>query len=740
VAETEADLAATRSRIAALEAATGGADDGLARAARARGATLLGEGLEVDPKFRQAVSAALGAAASAYLVNQDAVPALAGRRGTLAVSVARAKSAGTAAEAAISAARAAGGGPLADGIRRDPQNEVSRLLERVVWVPDLAAALSVRGLLPTGWRAVALTGEVISDDGIVALSSGESVLERRAERDALVRQAAELEQRLVEERAALDAARAAAEKTGTAAQEATRAHDSARHEQRRLDEQERTTQRRAEQLLREHDWESAQVERLSTDLAGVESLVAQLSADVDRLQPAASAQVGKQQQQAADAARRAELRGRRDELRRSRDQQLAQIRAAEDVRRTAEIRRGIDETRLRELESQIASSSDRGLGLARQRDELGRRVAAVEAAVTTAGQALDALLNAGADERARLVAAERAAVDARERLRLAESASRDGEMSAMQARLQLEQTREQLLVELATIGADGSRVLRAAAGWPQDAISAEGADEANAAQEIETLLAQVVATWQSDRGADEQAPSSGRLASLRRRFNELGAGNPFAVEEYAELRERLETLEAQRVDMENAIANTRELIASLSTLINDQFRSTFAALEGAFERRFHELFGGGDAELSLTQPDDLSATGIEIHARPPGKKRQPLSMLSGGERALTAVSLLLAMLEVRPVPFCVLDEVDAALDEANVGRFSKALRGLSDQTQFIVITHNRGTIEGADALYGVTLGDDAVSRVVSLRLPSAASNGNGHGAEIDDELAEAALA
>ena len=181
--------------------------------------------------------------------------------------------------------------------------------------------------------------------------------------------------------------------------------------------------------------------------------------------------------------------------------------------------------------------------------------------------------------------------------------------------------------------------------------------------------------------------------------------------------------------------STRELIASLSALISEQFRSTFAALEDAFARRFHELFGGGDAQLSLTTPDDLSSTGVEIHARPPGKKRQPLSMLSGGERALTAVSLLLAMLEVRPVPFCVLDEVDAALDEANVTRFSKALRGLAEQTQFIVITHNRGTIEGADALYGVTIGDDAVSRVVSLRLPKAETNGDGP-AEL---IAEAAL-
>jgi len=154
-------------------------------------------------------------------------------------------------------------------------------------------------------------------------------------------------------------------------------------------------------------------------------------------------------------------------------------------------------------------------------------------------------------------------------------------------------------------------------------------------------------------------------------------------------------------------------------MIADQFRSTFRALEAAFEERFEQLFGGGFARLSLTDPADLGSTGIEIIARPPGKKAQPLAMLSGGERALTAVALLFAMLQVRPVPFCVLDEVDAALDEANVTRFTDALRELAARTQFVVITHNRGTIETADALYGVTVGDDSVSRVVSLRLEEA---------------------
>ena len=217
-----------------------------------------------------------------------------------------------------------------------------------------------------------------------------------------------------------------------------------------------------------------------------------------------------------------------------------------------------------------------------------------------------------------------------------------------------------------------------------------------------------------------EPPPPGRLASLRRRFHDLGAVNPFAAEEYAEVRARLDGLEAQRTDLEAAIEHTRDLIRELGTMIGDQFRRTFDALASAFDARFQQLFGGGYARLALTDPEDLAATGVEIMARPPGKKAQALAMLSGGERALTAVALLFAMLEIRPVPFCVLDEVDAALDEANIGRFADALRGLAHMTQFVVITHNRGTIEVADALYGVTVGEDSVSRVISLRLEDAA--------------------
>jgi chromosome segregation protein len=301
-----------------------------------------------------------------------------------------------------------------------------------------------------------------------------------------------------------------------------------------------------------------------------------------------------------------------------------------------------------------------------------------------------------------------------------------------------------VLVELAGIGAVGIRALRAAAiDLPDVADGPSGAgDRAEdlgdgpegdvESAELEALLPHVVPAWEAARPTSDP-PTPGRLASLRRRFHELGAANPFAVEEYAELRERVESLEAQGNDLRAAIVRTRTLIDELSTLIADQFQATFRALESAFDARFKQLFGGGFARLELTDPGDLASTGVEIVARPPGKKAQALAMLSGGERALTAVALLFAMLEVRPVPFCVLDEVDAALDEANVGRFSEALRGLAAATQFIVITHNRGTIEAADALYGVTVGDDSVSRVISLRLDeataiAATAAGNGAGA------------
>jgi len=158
------------------------------------------------------------------------------------------------------------------------------------------------------------------------------------------------------------------------------------------------------------------------------------------------------------------------------------------------------------------------------------------------------------------------------------------------------------------------------------------------------------------------------------------------------------------------------VIAELDEVLRREFHTTFKEVAARLKENFGRLFGGGSARLTLTDPDDISITGIEISAQPPGKRPQTLALLSGGERALTAVSLIFSILEVNPPPFCILEEVDAMLDEANVGRFRQALEALNRRTQFIVITHNRGTIQAANTIYGVSMGDDSVSQVVSLRL------------------------
>lgn len=147
-----------------------------------------------------------------------------------------------------------------------------------------------------------------------------------------------------------------------------------------------------------------------------------------------------------------------------------------------------------------------------------------------------------------------------------------------------------------------------------------------------------------------------------------------------------------------------------------RFSETFYAIREQFKLVFRELFGGGQADLVLIDPQNLLETGIEIVAQPPGKKLQNLSLLSGGERALTAIALLFSILNIRPVPFCILDEVEAALDEANVVRYSQYLKRFSRDTQFIVITHRKGTMEGADVLYGITMQESGVSKLVSVKL------------------------
>ena len=200
------------------------------------------------------------------------------------------------------------------------------------------------------------------------------------------------------------------------------------------------------------------------------------------------------------------------------------------------------------------------------------------------------------------------------------------------------------------------------------------------------------------------------------RLRQLGPINPGSHDEYSETLERYQFLTEQVTDLQETSTRLRGVIAELDDLMKVAFRDTFVAIAAEFENTFTTLFNGGSARLELTDPEDMMQTGVDIVARPPGKRLQGLALLSGGERSLTAAALIFAILRVRPTPFCVLDEVDAMLDEANVSRFRTMLKELAAETQVVIITHNRHTVEAADNVYGVSMGSDGISKIVSLKL------------------------
>ena len=222
---------------------------------------------------------------------------------------------------------------------------------------------------------------------------------------------------------------------------------------------------------------------------------------------------------------------------------------------------------------------------------------------------------------------------------------------------------------------------------------------------------------------DELGPASElrpRIAGIKRSLKELGPVNVSAIEEYREVSERYEFLTGQHEDLVRSEASILSVIDELDQGMKRQFAERFAQIRIQFDRVFKELFGGGTGALELQTSDteDELEAGIAIIAQPPGKKLQNMMQLSGGEKALTAIALLFAIQELKPSPFCLLDEIEAALDDANIDRFAAYLSRLTDRTQFIVITHRRGTMESCDRLYGITMQEKGVTALVSVDLVS----------------------
>ncbi len=206
------------------------------------------------------------------------------------------------------------------------------------------------------------------------------------------------------------------------------------------------------------------------------------------------------------------------------------------------------------------------------------------------------------------------------------------------------------------------------------------------------------------------------IAELRRKLSRLGNVNMDAIEELNDLEIRAETLRVQYDDLTSAQRSLQEIIARINTDSRRLFVETFTVVRTHFQELFRKLFGGGMADVMLEDETDVLESGIEIVARPPGKELRSISLMSGGEKTMTAVALLLAIFQSKPSPFCILDEVDAALDEANVGRFTNVLREFLDRSQFILITHSKRTMACADVLYGVTMQESGISRRIAVRF------------------------
>jgi chromosome segregation protein len=235
-------------------------------------------------------------------------------------------------------------------------------------------------------------------------------------------------------------------------------------------------------------------------------------------------------------------------------------------------------------------------------------------------------------------------------------------------------------------------------------------------QAVSMMAAEAAALLTEEDNAHDVSGLEVNIQEMRERLDRMGPVNILAVEQSQELEERHTFLTAQRQDLLDSIAELDGAIKRIDRTSKERFREAFDVINQHFGDIFRQLFGGGSAGLTLLDEDDILESGIDVMAQPPGKRLQSVMLLSGGEKALTAISLLFAIFQYKPSPFCILDEVDAPLDDANIGRFVRMLDGLKEQTQFVLITHSRKTMEIADQLYGVTMEEPGVSKLVSVRF------------------------
>ncbi len=581
-------------------------------------------------------------------------------------------------------------GPLVRMVGTLPDGgPVARVLANTLLVADLNVAVELAAAYP-GWSYVTAEGDVVRADGVVIGGEGgtlaHGVLARRAERDAIADQiaASSAERAGVEEaigvgRAALATITAGAQATTSELQEADKAA---------LEVELRLMQKRGE------------MQRIETSLP-------LLSAELDRLRAAIAARRAEADDRAAQATAAEERRRELEGSIRGASHELAAGRAEiETVQRLSG-----------EARAAVAAGQERRSFLARERQALEEAIAEIQARTergAVEGQEWAARVVSLKEEGVSLAAAITSALERR-----AAAAERD---EAAAAGLAYDRSLLHAREQAAKEGRTGHDALRRELQEAELHLARLDSDLRHLGTichvDLGTTLEMLRAAPQPA-GAEERsvAEDETEIETLKADLEGIGPVNLMAIEQYTELEERFTFLMAQKTDLESSINSLRETIRKINRESRARFLAAFEAIQKGFAESFTTLFGGGRAELRLEEgEEDVLETGIEIAAQPPGKRLQSIALLSGGEKALTAVALLFAMFRYRPSPFCVLDEVDAPLDEANVERFTRLLQGLREETQFIVITHNRKSMEVADLLYGVTMEEPGVSKVLPLRF------------------------
>ena len=580
----------------------------------------------------------------------------------------------------------------ADLVEADPryQNIVNNLLGRIIVVEDLAEASAVARNLGYRNRIVTLDGQVINaggsfTGGSTARSVG--VFSRKQELE-------ELRARLTRLQTARDTAAQAArdrkaeadtlqaQLTGADSESMTAAADRLR------------ASLEVDRLAAAAGNAARERERLEQEIALFEAQLAESRAAAEQAgkdRAAAEAEQADAERQLAALGESADsLTAKREELTAAaNDNRLARLTAEKDVSlhraalETLAGRTGEAEARARELNASIEACRQRIRAnelsvenIQRQREENRRRIADCEQAIRDANAAR---MQAEADS-TRLAQENRALTDEREKM--------SGEMARLAER-------------------------RAAAETELNSTAAKLWEEYQLAEsEAEALCVEFQNVTELRR----------QVAEVRGKIRALGNVNVGAIDEYKEVKERYDFMKAQVTDVEKSRAELNRMIGELCDEMRTLFSDSFKRINENFVHIFRELFGGGSARLYLSDPDDVLESGIEIEVSPPGKVIKNLSALSGGEQALVAISIYFAILAVNPSPFCILDEIEAALDDVNVVRYAQYLRRLTDKTQFIVITHRRGTMEAADVLYGVTMQEDGVSKILRLDLNSVSAD------------------